>query len=58
MTAAVAIGCVIMGDKGNEAKTKQYCDGKVTDIVSVGGAKSGKHLLIETKVPNPNTVSG
>ena len=58
MTAAVAIGCVIMGDKGNEAKTKQYCDGKVTDIVSVGGAKSGKHLLIETKVPNPNTASG
>ena len=47
-----------MGDKGNEAKTKQFCDGKVTDIVHVGGAKSGKDLLIETKVPNPNTASG
>ena len=58
MTSATAIGCVLMGDKGNEAKTKQFCNGKVTDVVHVGGAKSGKDLLIETKVPNPNTASG
>ena len=50
--AAVATGTVLLGDKQEAHKYKQYNDGHVADIVQIGASAWGTDWLGETKVPS------
>ena len=50
--AAVATGTVLLGDKEEEAKYKQYNADHVPDIVQVGASPWGTDWLGESKVPS------
>ena len=50
--AAVATGTVLLGDKQEAEKYKQYNKDHVPDIVQVGASAWGTDWLGETKVPS------
>ena len=50
--AAVAIGTVLLGDKQEADKYKQYNEGHVADIIQVGASPWATDWLGETKVPS------
>ena len=50
--AAVAIGAVDLGDKGEADKYKQYNAGHVADLIQAGASRWGTDWLGESKVPS------
>ena len=54
--AAVATGTVLLGDKQEAHKYKQYNEGHVSDIVQVGASAWGTDWIGETKVPSSLTA--
>ena len=55
--AAVATGTVLLGDKQEAHKYKQYNEGHVADIVQIGASPWGTDWLGETKVPSSLSAS-
>ena len=50
--AAVATGTVLLGDKQEADKYKQYNEGHVADIIQIGASPWATDWLGETKVPS------
>ena len=57
MERATSIVPVVLGDKDNEALTKTYNDGHVSDIVEPGAGASGKDRVKEVKCFTPTRTT-
>ena len=49
-TAAVATAPVVLGDKDNEARTRQFCASYVTDLAEIAAGSGGQDVCNELKV--------